>query len=454
MDYISQNPATREILRHYPAWTDIRLEQALREKNAAAPAWRGAAICERAACLGRVAGILRGGRDEYARIVTEEIGKPISESRAEIEKCASVCDFYAEHAAHMLRDEPVATDARRSYVACQPLGTVLAVMPWNFPFWQVFRFAAPALAAGNCALLKHAANVPRCAETIEGVFARAGLPDGVFRWLPISHEQAESLLGSPHIQAVTLTGSERAGRHIASIAGAALKKTVLELGGSDAFVVLADADLPRAVATAVASRYQNCGQSCIAAKRFILVDAIADEFLDRLRFRVENLAVGDPRDEATHIGPLARDDLREALHRQVETSIRSGAIPVIGCRPLAGPGYYYAPSILDRVRPGMPAHDEELFGPVAAIVRVRDEAEALDAANGHRLGLGGSVWTEDSERGERFARQMQCGLAFVNGLVKSDPRLPFGGVKDSGYGRELGTFGLHEFMNLKSIWMG
>lgn len=454
MNYLSQNPATGETVRIVPAWSDAELDRALRETAAAAPGWRAAAVAERAALLARVAGVLRTGLDRYARLITGEMGKPLPEARAEIEKCAAVCEFYAEQAPRWLEDEPVATDARRSGIAFRPLGTVLAIMPWNFPFWQVFRAAVPALAAGNGVLLKHAPNVPRCAEAIETVFGRAGLPAGVFRWLPIGHAQAEDLIGGPHVQAVTLTGSERAGRRIAALAGAALKKTVLELGGSDPFVVLADADLDRAVATAVASRYQNSGQSCIAAKRFILVEAVADAFLERFRQRVAALAVGDPLDEATQIGPLARADLREALHRQVLESIRGGAEPVLGGRPLEGPGFFYAPSILDRVRPGMPAHDEELFGPVAAVVRVGDEAAALAAANGHRLGLGGSVWTGDPERGERFARRLQCGLAFVNGLVKSDPRLPFGGVKNSGHGRELGVFGLHEFVNVQSLWMG
>lgn len=454
MDYLSQNPATGATVRRFSTWSDAELDRALHETAAVVPGWRETTAAERAAALARVAGALRAGLDRYARLIAGEMGKPIREARAEIEKCAAVCEFYAERAPRWLADEPAASDARRSVVAYPPLGTVLAIMPWNFPFWQVFRAAVPALAAGNGVLLKHAPNVPRCAEAIEAVFTRAGLPMGVFRWLPIGHAQAEHLIGGPHVQAVTLTGSERAGRRIAALAGAALKKTVLELGGSDPFVVLADADLDRAVATAVASRYQNTGQSCIAAKRFILVEAIADAFLERFRRQVAALSVGDPMDEATQIGPLARADLREALHRQVTESIRGGAEPVLGCRPLAGPGFFYAPSILDRVRPGLPAHDEELFGPVAALVRAGDEAEALAAANGHRLGLGGSVWTEDPERGERFARRLHCGLAFVNGLVKSDPCLPFGGVKHSGYGRELGAFGLREFVNIQSLWIG
>lgn len=454
MTYLSQNPATGEIRRHYPEWSDAELTQALAQTATALPAWRSLAVAERAACLAQAAAVLRENLEPYAQLITAEMGKPIREARAEIEKCAMGCEFYATHAEYLLADEPVATDARRSYIAYQALGAVLAVMPWNFPFWQVFRCAAPALAAGNGILLKHAPNVPGCAQAIEDVFRRAGLPEGVFRWLPISHEQTERLINTPHVQAVTLTGSERAGRRLAALAGAALKKTVLELGGSDPFVVLDDADLDTAAETAVTARFQNSGQSCIAAKRFILVADIADEFLARFKTKVGALSVGDPAREDTRIGPLARADLRDNLDRQVAESIRLGAVPVTGCRPLDGPGYFYAPSILDQVRPGMPAYDEELFGPVATLVRVSDEADALTAANRHRYGLGGSVWTRDMARGERFARQLECGAAFVNGLVKSDPRLPFGGVKDSGYGRELGVFGLREFANIKTVWIG
>jgi succinate-semialdehyde dehydrogenase/glutarate-semialdehyde dehydrogenase len=453
MTYLSQNPATGAILRSRPAWTDAELDAALRQTSLAAQSWRETPLDRRSALLRRAAELLREGRERYAALATLEMGKPIREAREEIDKCAWGCEFYAETAAAWLADEPVAVGARKSYAAYQPLGAVLAVMPWNFPFWQVFRCAAPVLMAGNCGLLKHAPNVPGCAEAIEALLAAAGFPQGVFRWLPIAHAQAEALIARPEVQAVTLTGSERAGRRIAALAGAALKKTVLELGGSDPFVVLEDADLERAAATAVTARFQNNGQSCIAAKRFILVDAIAEAFLDRFRHRVEALTVGDPAEEDTDVGPLARADLRDHLHRQVVESIRAGAVPVTGCAILDRPGYFYAPSILDRARPGMPAYDEELFGPVAAIVRARDEAEALALANRHRYGLGGSVWTEDLERGEGFARQMECGLAFVNGLARSDPRLPFGGVKDSGYGRELGAFGLREFANVKTVWV-
>jgi len=347
----------------------------------------------------------------------------------------------------------VATEARRSYIAYDPLGTVLAVMPWNFPFWQVFRFAAPALMAGNCVLLKHASNVPQCAEAIEQLFQAAGFPPGVFRWLRVSSEQAEGLIADPRVHAVTLTGSEQAGRRVASLAGASLKKTVLELGGSDPFVVLADADLEVAASAAVAARFRNNGQSCIAAKRFVLLEAIADDFLALFRPKVEALRIGDPLREETQLGPMARADLRMQLHRQVTESIRLGAKALCGCEPIKGPGQFYRPSILDRVRPGMPVFDDEVFGPAAALIRVRDEAEALAVANNHRYALGASVWSRDPATGELFARHLQGGAVTVNEQVHSDPRLPFGGVKNSGYGRELGQAGIREFVNVRSVWL-
>jgi succinate-semialdehyde dehydrogenase/glutarate-semialdehyde dehydrogenase len=326
-------------------------------------------------------------------------------------------------------------------------------MPWNFPFWQVFRFAAPALVAGNTGLLKHASNVPQCALAIEQVFTEAGFPAGVFRSLMIPSSQVAAVIEDGRVHAVTLTGSEPAGRQVAATAGAAVKKSVLELGGSDPFIVLADADLDLAVETAVASRFLNTGQSCIAAKRFIVVPEIADDFVARFQVAVEALSVGDPLDETNRIGPMARHDLRDELHQQVVESIDQGAVAVTGCVPLDGPGAYYQPSILDRVRPGIRAYKDELFGPVASVIRAQDAAEAVRIANDTDFGLGGSVWTQDISRGEAIARQLQCGAAFVNGLVKSDPRLPFGGVKNSGYGRELSHHGIHEFVNAKTIWI-
>jgi succinate-semialdehyde dehydrogenase/glutarate-semialdehyde dehydrogenase len=400
-----------------------------------------------------VAAVLRKHLDEYAGIITREMGKPVTEARAEIEKCAWLCEYYAQEGPGFLADELIESDASCSLVAWQPLGTVLAVMPWNFPFWQVFRFAVPALVAGNTGLLKHASNVPLCALAIEAVFREAGFPEGVFRSLMISSARVAKLIADPRVHAVTLTGSEPAGREVAAAAGAHLKKTVLELGGSDPFIVLEDADLDLALENAVTSRFLNTGQSCIAAKRFILVESIADEFVRRFRAAVEALTVGDPLDENTRLGPLARIDLRDTLHQQVIDSIAAGAVAVTGCNPESGPGAWYQPSILDRVAPGMPAWSEELFGPVALVIRARDEADAVRIANDSPFGLGGSVWTADSVRGERVARQLECGCAFVNGLVKSDPRLPFGGVKHSGYGRELSRLGIREFVNAKTVWI-
>lgn len=434
-------------------WDAARLETALAASARALPTWAETPLAQRCDLLRRAAGILRAHRDQLARLITAEMGKLHAESLAEIEKSALGCEYYAEHAAAFLADEVIPSDAGKSYVAYQPLGTVLAIMPWNFPFWQVFRFAAPALAAGNTALLKHAANVPRCALAIEEVLREAGAPTGVFTTLMVTVEDVARVIADERVHAVTLTGSEGAGRQVAAAAGAALKKTVLELGGSDPFIVLEDADLDLAVATAVTSRFANAGQSCIAAKRFIVVEAIADEFLRRFRTAVEALRTGDPFDSATTLAPLARADLRDALHRQVEDSIARGAVAVTGCAPLPGAGAYYAASILDRVRPGMPAFDEELFGPVASVARAADEAAALALANHSRYGLGASVWTRDTARGERIALRLQSGGAFVNGLVKSDPRLPFGGIKNSGYGRELSRHGILEFVNAKTVWL-
>jgi succinate-semialdehyde dehydrogenase/glutarate-semialdehyde dehydrogenase len=401
----------------------------------------------------QAAAVLRDNAEDFARMMTLEMGKPVREARAEIEKCAWVCEFYAVEGPAFLADEEITSDAGRSLVVYQPLGTVLAVMPWNFPFWQVFRFAAPALIAGNTGLLKHASNVPQCALAIESVFADAGFPAGVFRTLMIPSSQVESVIQDPRVQAVTLTGSEPAGRQVAATAGAQVKKSLLELGGSDPFIVLEDADLELTVEQAVLSRFLNTGQSCIAAKRFIVVDAIAEAFIGRFRTAVEALVVGDPLDDATQLGPMARFDLRDDLHQQVVDSISQGAVAVTGCSPEGGDGTYYQASILDHVKPGVRAYKEELFGPVASIIRAADEHEAVRIANDTDFGLGGSVWTRDSERGERIARQLECGCAFVNGLVKSDPRLPFGGIKHSGYGRELSRLGIHEFVNAKTIWI-
>ena len=453
MAFTSINPATAEAVWECDAWDDAQIEHAVAETARATPSWASTPEAERCRLLRRAAEVLRHNIEELAGLITMEMGKLGGEARAEVEKCALACDYYAEHAPAFVADELIASDAGRSLVAYQPLGTVLAIMPWNFPLWQVFRFAAPALAAGNTALLKHASNVPQCALAIERVFVEAGYPAGVFRTLMISAAQTEALLADSRIHAVTLTGSEAAGRRVAAAAGTHLKKSVLELGGSDAFIVLADADLEMTVPTAVISRFQNAGQSCIAAKRFIVETDIADAFLARFKQEVEALQPGDPRDDHTSLAPMARSDLRDELHLQVSDSLARGAVAVTGCAPLSQRGYYYAASILDRVAPGMPAYEQELFGPVAAVIRVADEAEALAVANASRFGLGGSVWTRDAARGERLARELQSGACFVNGLVKSDPRLPFGGVKASGYGRELSHHGLREFVNAKTIWV-
>ncbi len=453
MAFESVNPVDGKVWETIDIFTHEELEAALAQAHAAVSGWRKTSFAIRRELMSRAAQVLRDRSGEFSQLITREMGKPIKESRAEIEKSALGCEYYAEHAEGFLADELIESDASRSLVAYQPVGTVLAIMPWNFPFWQVFRFAAPALMAGNTGLLKHASNVPRCALAIESVFAEAGFPAGVFRSLMIPSPRVAEVIEDPRVHAVTLTGSEPAGRQVAATAGAQVKKSVLELGGSDPFVVLEDADLDLAVENAVASRFLNAGQSCIAAKRFIPVDEIADEFVKRFKDAVEALVIGDPQDEQTQIGPMARVDLRDELHQQVVDSLAAGAKGVTGCNPEAGNGAYYQPSILDQVKPGIRAYSEELFGPVAIVIRAEDEADAIRIANDTDFGLGGSVWTQDSARGEAVARQLECGCAFVNGLVKSDPRLPFGGVKNSGYGRELSHHGIHEFVNAKTIWI-
>jgi succinate-semialdehyde dehydrogenase/glutarate-semialdehyde dehydrogenase len=453
MHFKSVNPADGKTAAEIRAFTPVELEFALQQAAQAAPPWRQQTLAERCELMRQAATVLRGRAEEFAHLITLEMGKPIREARAEIEKCAWGCEFYAAEGPGYLADEEITSDAGRSLVVYQPLGTVLAVMPWNFPFWQVFRFAAPALIAGNTGLLKHASNVPQCALAIESVFTDAGFPTGVFRTLMIPSSQVKSVIQDPRVQAVTLTGSEPAGRQVAATAGAQIKKSLLELGGSDPFIVLEDADLELTVEQAVLSRFLNTGQSCIAAKRFIVVDAIAEAFIGRFKTAVEALVIGDPLDDATQLGPMARFDLRDELHQQVVDSLSQGAVAVTGCSPEGGNGTYYQASILDHVRPGVRAYNEELFGPVASIIRAADETAAVHIANDTDFGLGGSVWTRDSERGERIARQLECGCAFVNGLVKSDPRLPFGGIKHSGYGRELSKPGIHEFVNTKTLWI-
>jgi succinate-semialdehyde dehydrogenase/glutarate-semialdehyde dehydrogenase len=410
-------------------------------------------VWARAERLRAAARLLRERKDAYARTMALEMGKPLPQGVGEAEKCAWVCDYYAERAEALLAEQPRESDASSSYVRLDALGPVLAIMPWNFPFWQVFRFAAPALAAGNAGILKHAPNVSRCALEIEAVFRDAGFPDGLFRAVFLSNEAAGRAIANPRVRAVTLTGSDRAGSQVAEQAGRHLKKTVLELGGSDPFIVLEDADIARAAETGAQARVINSGQSCIAAKRFIVVDGVADRFVELLAAAMVKPKVGDPLDPATAIGPQARLDLRANLHRQVEESVRRGARLLLGGVLPAGPGAFYPATVLAAVTPGMPAFDEETFGPVAAVVRARDEVEAIELANASAYGLGASVWTADPKRGERVARELEAGSVFVNGAVKSDPRLPFGGVKRSGYGRELSEYGLREFVNIKTVWV-
>jgi len=450
----SIDPTTGQKLQDFSPIDDAALEEAIASAASAVAPWAARPIAERAAQLRAVAARLRERQGELARTITQEMGKLIGEAESEIEKCALVCDYYADEGERLLADIPLDSDASRSYLAHQPLGVLLAVMPWNFPFWQVFRCAAPALMAGNTLLLKHASNVPRCALAIESVFRESGLPDGGFKTLLIESGRVERVLADPRVRGVSLTGSEAAGRQVAATAGRYLKKSLLELGGSDACVILEDADLDEAVETALRSRFINAGQSCIAAKRIIPVRAIADDLVARLREAVQGLQPGDPLAPHATLAPMAREDLRDELHQQVQDSLAAGAELLTGGQPLDRSGWFYEATLLDKVGPGMPAYEEELFGPVAVVIRAEDEADALRIANDSRFGLGGSVWTRDQARGERFARAMACGAAFVNGLVKSDPRLPFGGIKDSGYGRELGAPGIQEFLNAKTLWIG
>jgi succinate-semialdehyde dehydrogenase / glutarate-semialdehyde dehydrogenase len=449
----SFNPATGEVLKDYPEHTDAEVAAALARAVGTFESWRKVPFAERSLLMHRAAQELRDRRDEHAALMTAEMGKTFASARAEAEKCALCCDFYAERAEAFLAPEAVATDASRSLVRYDPIGPVLAVMPWNFPYWQVFRFAAPALMAGNVGLLKHASNVPGCALAIEEIFRRARFPEGCFQTLMIGSRAVEAVIRQEAVRAVTLTGSEPAGVAVASAAGACLKKTVLELGGSDPFVVLADADVPRAAKAAAMARCINNGQSCIAAKRFIVVEEVAGAFEDAFLAAMAALKVGDPMDLSTDVGPMAREDLLAELHDQVERSVRAGAVLRLGGKRVDGPGAFYPPTVLTGVRPGMPAFDEETFGPVAAVVRAVDEADAIALANRSAFGLGASLWTSDLERGEALARRIETGSVFVNGPVKSDPRLPFGGVKRSGYGRELSAFGIREFVNIKTVWI-
>jgi succinate-semialdehyde dehydrogenase/glutarate-semialdehyde dehydrogenase len=448
------NPATGEEIDSYDEDGGDDVDDALDRATEAFEDWRDRPLREREELLEAAGEVLRENEDEYAELMTREMGKPIDQARSEVEKCAWVCDHYAEHASSYLAADhhpspPGSTVETRS----EPLGPVLAVMPWNFPFWQVFRFAAPYLTAGNVGLLKHASSVPGCAVAIEEVFREAGYPDGVFQSLLIPSDLVDDMLEDDRLRAATLTGSGTAGRAVASAAGENLKKTVLELGGSDPFVVLDDADIDEAVETGAWARNQNGGQSCIAAKRFVVHTDVYDAFRDGLVDQVESYTVGDPTDEETDVGPMSSEDQLEQLHEQVQKSADAGATVLTGGESMDREGAFYRPTVLADVPEGCPADDEEVFGPVAALYEVDDEDEAVAVANDTRFGLGASVWTEDRERGERVARRIEAGCVYVNQLVKSDPRVPFGGVKDSGYGRELSEPGIREFVNRKTVWV-
>ena len=453
MSFASINPATEEIREVFAEWSETKTREVIDQVHETWFSWRETSYARRSGLMKQMAVILRNNKDHYARLMAEEMGKPVSGGRAEIEKCAWVCEFYAEKAESMLADEQAESDGSKAYIAFRPLGVILAVMPWNFPFWQVFRFAAPALMAGNVAVLKHSSNVPRCALAVEEIFREAGFPVDALRTLMISSGQVNAVIENPHIRAVTLTGSDHAGRQVAAAAGRVLKKAVIELGGSDPFIVLADADLDEAAQAGAKARCYNSGQSCVAAKRFIIHDAVYDAFMVRFKHAMASMIVGDPLREETQVGPQAREDLLIELQEQVEASVAKGAKIELGGKRLDGKGYFYPPTILTGVKPGMPAYHEELFGPVAAVIRIKDEEEAIAVANDSCFGLGGSVWTRDTQKGERIAALIEAGSISVNGRVKSDPRLPFGGIKGSGYGRELSHYGIREFVNIQTIWI-
>ncbi|ATW89637.1 succinate-semialdehyde dehydrogenase/glutarate-semialdehyde dehydrogenase [Halohasta litchfieldiae] len=450
----SINPATGQRLDSYETHDADDIDTALGTAQSAFVDWRSQSMAHRQTLLEKTAQLLEERVDEYAELMTHEMGKPIEQARAEVRKCAWVCEYYAETAAEQLQDELIESDSdARTLVSYDPLGPILAIMPWNFPFWQAFRFIAPNLAAGNVGLLKHASNVPGCALAIEEVLQDAGMPEGVFQTLLISSSEVDDIISDDRVAGVTLTGSEGAGRAVGQRAGQQLKPSVLELGGSDPFVVLDDAPIEATAKRGAFARLQNTGQSCIAAKRFIVHDAIYDDFVEAFVDEVEALTVGDPTDEDTDIGPMARPDLRDDLDDQIDRTLEAGAELLTGGEAVDGEGAYYQPTVLTEVPRDSAAATEETFGPVASVIRVSDETEAIDVANDTDFGLGASVWTSDLDRGEVFARQFEAGLCFVNELVKSDPRLPFGGVKNSGYGRELSRHGIREFVNAKTIWV-
>ena len=453
MTIASINPATGERLREFTVLSDEEIEARLSKAESAFDSYRRTKTLDRAAILQAAADILETETESFARIVTLEMGKPISAAREEMRKCAIGCRYFAENGERFLEEQKIQTAAAQSLIYWEPLGAVLAIMPWNFPFWQVFRFAAPALMAGNVCLLKHAGNVPQCALAIEEIWRRAGAPPGTFQTLLIGSDQVAALIRDRRVQAVTLTGSDRAGSEVAATAGRMVKKCVLELGGSDPFIVMPSADLDAAVEVAVKARTQNSGQSCIAGKRFLIADSVYDSFVRQFVARMKALKIGDPLDEATEIGPLATPAIRGGVHAQVEKSISAGAKLLLGGRPNEGIGNFYPPTVLEDIPREAPAYSEEVFGPVALLFRVADAGAAIELANDSDFGLGASVWTNDAGERALFIRDLECGMVFVNALVASDARLPFGGVKRSGYGRELSSLGMHEFMNAKTVFV-
>jgi succinate-semialdehyde dehydrogenase/glutarate-semialdehyde dehydrogenase len=453
MPIASINPATGERLKEFSAFTELEIEKRVQQAERAFDHHRREPFPKRALLLMAAASLLEQEKKNFARTITLEMGKLFGAALEEVEKCARGCRFYAENAERFLEDEPALTAAARSYVHYEPLGPVLAVMPWNFPFWQVFRFAAPALMAGNVGLLKHAANVPQCALAIEEIFCRSGFDEGVFQTLLIESKQVEKVIVDPRVKAVTLTGSERAGSAVASSAAREIKKVVLELGGSDAFIVMPSADFESALSTAVKARTINSGQSCIAAKRFFIADQVYDNFVRQFVEKMRALRIGDPFDETTEIGPLATEQILNGVHEQVQKSIAMGAKLLTGGNRIHGPGLFYEPTVLVDVPKESPAYREEVFGPVASIFRVRDAAEAIETANDSLFGLGASAWTNERDEQQLFASELESGMVFINAMVASDPRLPFGGAKRSGFGRELGAHGIREFTNIKTIWI-
>jgi succinate-semialdehyde dehydrogenase/glutarate-semialdehyde dehydrogenase len=454
MAIASINPATAETLREFSALSAQQIEQKLQLAADTFRTYRRTSFAERSRMMLRAAEILESEKQQFGRTMTTEMGKPLKAAIGEAEKCAWVCRYYAENAERHLADQIVETNAKKSYVHFQPLGPVLAVMPWNFPFWQVFRFAAPALMAGNVGLLKHSSNVPQCAFAIEEIFARAGFPQGVFQTLLIGSDAVEGILKDPRVVAATLTGSEPAGRSVAGISGKEIKKTVLELGGSDPFIVMPSADFDTAVKTAVQARTINNGQSCIAAKRFIVAEEIYNRFEERFVSEMKALRIGDPMDESSQIGPLATPQILDDLVEQVNKAIAGGARVLTGGKKLDRPGNFYEPTVLVNVDPSSPVSCEEIFGPVAMLFRVANIDEAIRLANATTFGLGSAAWTNDANEQTKFIEEIEAGCVFINGMVASDPRLPFGGVKNSGYGRELAEFGIREFVNIKTVWIG